>query len=493
MNNWENTVYTVNYLKSASRSILVRNIGIYTLGNILPQIINVLLLPVFTRYLTKAEYGILGYTTALNVFLFLLGSLSIHAYVLRHYFECTNEEEKKRLFGTIFFFLLVYNFFLLGAEILLLPILFNHFRVQVPFEPYIKLSLLINFIEVFAVIPQVYFRVRQKAASFVVMTSSFVILSTAASLYLVVWQKMGVLGRYYGLLGANLIFLCFYLIFSLRISKFVINKQLLKKALKFSLPLIPGALFLSITTVSDRLILERFTFLSRMGIYVVGFTLGSALNFITLGIFRALEPEIYRLAGELNFNIKMLAFKRYVVVFLLGIGCIMITFSREIVTLLASSDFYESYKILALIVIAFIFQGISIPVSCHLFATYNTRYIPLISLIGVLSSVGINLILIPKIGIYGAAFSAIISSCVILVMYKIFTERLSDIKWRLGSDFLLIGAISILSFLMLQIKTPSFILTILVKLFFVLILSMFLIWYTIVRNKVKENATLTTS
>lgn len=480
--NWNKIIQAVNYLKSSSKSIFVRNTSIYTFGNILPQLINVLLLPIFTRFLTKAEYGILSYTTALNVFLFLLGSLSIHSYILRHYFECDSEEEKKRLFGTVFLFLLVYNFFLLGAELLLFPVLSNYFHLRVPFQPYIKISLLINFIEIFAIIPQAYFRVKQKAGGFVLMTSLLIILSTVMSLYLVVWQKMGVLGRYYGLLGANLIFLCFYLIFCLKISKLVINTYLLKRALKFSLPLIPGTFFLSIITMSDRLILERFTSLSRIGIYAIGFTLGSALNFITTGIYRAIEPEIYRLAGTINFNIKMLTFKKYVVVFLTGLGCIMITFSREIVILFASPNFYESHKILILIAIAFIFQGISIPISCYLTATYNTHYIPLISLMGALSSIGINLILIPKIGIYGAALSSIVSSCVILAFYKIFTERISNIKWSLGPDLLLIGVTFILSFFILQLNTPSLIITILIKFFFVAMLSIFLIWFLLIKN-----------
>ena len=62
---------------------LLGNAGMYTFGNFLSPAVNVLLLPVFTRFLSQSEYGILAYTTSLNVFLFVVASFNVHAYVLR--------------------------------------------------------------------------------------------------------------------------------------------------------------------------------------------------------------------------------------------------------------------------------------------------------------------------------------------------------------------------------------------------------------------------
>jgi O-antigen/teichoic acid export membrane protein len=355
----EKLAYLAKWLYSLIRNRLAQNIVVYALGSMFPQAINILLLPVFTRYLSKSEYGILSYTTALCAFLFVAGNLSIHSYIIRHYFDCKTEEDRQGLFGTIFTFLITYNLLLLGAELLLFPEICKYFDIQVPFEPYVRLALLNNFFEVMSSIPLVFFRVNQEAGRFTALTSSQVILSSGLSLYLVVHEHMGVLGRYYGLLGANAVMFVLYLIIILRISRLAWDVRQLKKALLFSLPLVPAMFFSSLTTMSDRLILERYVSLSQMGIYTVGFAIGYGLSYLTNAIYRAVEPEVYQIAADSDFDKKMANLKRYVVIAIVVSGFIMIALSREVVTLLAAPNFYESYKIAALIAVAMILQGMS--------------------------------------------------------------------------------------------------------------------------------------
>jgi len=80
---------------------MIGNSAAYTLGNVLPQTINILLLPIFTRYLSRTEFGIFSYTAALCAFLAVIGNLSIHSYVLRHYFDCRTVQERRRLRGAV--------------------------------------------------------------------------------------------------------------------------------------------------------------------------------------------------------------------------------------------------------------------------------------------------------------------------------------------------------------------------------------------------------
>lgn len=439
---------------------IVRNTGIYTLGNLVPQSVNVLLLPVFTRYLTTTEYGILTYTTALNVFLFVIGSLSIHSYVLRHYFDCKTEEDKRRLFGTVFVFLVVYNLILVGIEMALLPLGFNYFGIQVPFEPYVKIALLNNAIEVMTILPQVYFRVRQEAGRFVAMTLTPSLLGMGLSLYLVVYQGMGVLGRYYGLLGVNLVMLVIYLIVTVRISHLSFNPRQLKQALLFSLPLLPAAFFSNLTNMSDRFIMERYVPLPQMGVYAIGFTVGYGLSLLTNAIYKTIEPEIYRMAAESRFMDRIVELKRYLILSFLAVGCTMIALSKEAVALLAAPTFRESYRIVALVAVAMVIQGMVMPVICYLMATYQTRYVPIVDFMGAATSILSNFILIPRLGIYGAAATLIVSSLVILGSYTFITQRVTGIRWGLARDLPLIVVAFVLSYGLLQIEMPSLVISI---------------------------------
>lgn len=456
----------------------VRNAAIYTVGSMLPQFINVLLLPLFTRYLSASEYGILSYTTALCAFLFVLGTLSIHAYVLRHYFECKTDLERSNLFGNIAVFLVIYNLVLLSIEFLVFPRLFQVLDIQIPFEPFMKIALINCFIDILAVLPQVYFRIRQEALRFTMLTVSSVLLSTGFSFYLVVYAKMGILGRYYGLLGANTIMVVVYLLIIFRISSFSFDTRLLKNALKFSLPLIPTAILYNLTTMSDRFILERYISLSQMGIYAVGLSIANGLSFFNHGIYKAIEPEVFKMADRPDFHDRILKFKKYTTLILLAVSCSLIILSKEVVMLLIDPKFYESYKIIMFITMALCFQGIAIPFNCYLIATYQTRHMPAISAAGAISSILINFALVPRIGMYGAAISVIASSLITLLAYKFVTEHTSDIRWNLNSDLLLVIGAFIVSILIVQVDTPAIILTVVIKLTLFFALALLLFWHS---------------
>ncbi len=430
--------------------LVFRNTGIYTLGNVLPQAVNVLLLPVFTRFLSRSDYGILNYTTALSAFLFVVGTLSIHSYLLRHSFECRDEEEKARLFGSVFLFLLAFNLLLLGLMMLVLPPVFDRLKSQVPFHPYVEYALFVNGVEALLTVPMAYFRVRQEAGRFVMVTVSRTLIATGLSFYFVVGLEWGVLGRYYGLLAEAALALGGCLSVMPRIARLVWDGSEVSAGLRFSWPLLPGALFLNITAVSDRLILERFVPLAELGIYALGATLASSLAFLTTGVYRAIEPEIYRMSGEPGFADRILAVKRGLVLAALAAAFLLIGFSRELVAVLVAEEFRECRYVLAILVLPIALQGISIPASCYLLSVHRTRRLPAIALAGALASVAGNLVLVPLLGIYGAAATAVAAGTVTLFMYQAGT----GIRWRFERDAALLVLAAAAGFGLSRIETP---------------------------------------
>jgi O-antigen/teichoic acid export membrane protein len=436
--------------------LVLRNTGIYTLGSILPQAMNVLLLPIFTRYLSRADYGVLNYTTAVSAFLFVLGTLSIHSYLQRHYFECRSEEARRRLFGAVFLFLLGFNLLLLAAGQLALPLAFDLVHGQVPFHPYIQYALILNAVECLFTVPLAYLRVRQEAGRFVTISVLRTVLATGLSLYFVVGLRLGVLGRYYGLLAEGTLALIVCLALVARIGRIRWDGAVVRDGLRFSWPLLPGALFLNITAVSDRLILERFVPLSELGLYALGATLASSLGFITSGAYRAIEPEVFRMSGEPEFAARLLLIKRILVVAILAVVLVLIGLSREVVAVLAAAEFQEARNVLSLLVIPLALQGFSVPVSCYLLSIRQTRRLPLIAVAGAAASLAGNLALVPVLGMYGAASTAALAALVTLLMYQ---ARSPGIRWRFERDVARLAAVAALGFGISRLWTPLPVLT----------------------------------
>jgi len=98
---------------------VIRNISFYTIGSIIPKAIGFFLLPIFTRYLSPAEYGIINYTESVTLFLFAITILSLNTYLLRYVFDYKKEEDRKKLIGNVFLFITIINCIMLAMELIL--------------------------------------------------------------------------------------------------------------------------------------------------------------------------------------------------------------------------------------------------------------------------------------------------------------------------------------------------------------------------------------
>ena len=384
----------------------------------------------------------------------------------------------------------LYSVALLGIEFLGLPILFESFGIQVPFDPYMRLALISVVIENLASIPLTYFRVRQEASRFISLSLAQVILNLGLSLYLIVGLGTGVIGRYYGQLAANIVMLVVYLGIMLRVAEFSLDPALIVKALNFCLPLALAGFLAVVSTMFDRLVLERYVPLAALGIYTVGFSIAYGVNALSNGIYKAIEPEIYRLTGDVSFDTKVVELKRYLVFVLALLGCVAIALSREAVTILANSTFRESYKIVALVSIRAVILGIAIPASTYVVAIKRTQYIPPVELGGAVVGVAMNVLLIPQWGIYGAGVSGIISALVYLVAYTLVTQKVAAVRWKYGADLLLMTGAFIVSGLILQIQTPNLVFDIVVKSLLLTVPMALIGWRMVRRDNVMQRVRL---
>jgi len=440
------------------------NWSIYALGGLLPHALSVLLLPIFTRYLSPHDYGVLAYTTMLASFFTIVGSLSIQTYVVRRYYDCRTSDETRHLFGTTFVFVGLYNVLLLAVAYATLPQVFRTLDVQVPFSPYVELTLLSMVMDVVGLIPLAYFRARERAGVYVLLAVTPALLNSALSVYLVVAQGMGLLGRYYGQLAAFALFLVVNCVIMTRIGR-IWRYSLIRDALVFSLPLVPAQFIGVFVNMSDRLVLERFTPMDQLGTYSVGFGMASSAAMVMGGMYLAIQPMVFRLASESRLDTMILSVKRYILAVTMTVMCVVIALSQELVKLLTAPAFHESYKIGALLVIPIALQAfITLVPSLYIVAMAKTRYETPIRSTGALAGLVAMLILVPLLGTYGAAVASIISALVTLFTYHLVICRRSGVRLGLGRDVVLMGLACALGYGILQLQSPLLLLTAAIKL-----------------------------
>ena len=436
---------------------------IYMAGNLLAQGIGFFVLPIFTRYLSPEDYGIFNYTNSIMPFLAIFSYLSLNSFVLRHYFTLSSEEDRRRLFGSIYLFIALQSALLLALEFLILPLVIQRFSIQIPFHPFFELAVICNFLEMLMVIPLASLRVKKQAGHFFLVTAGQSIASVLIGLFLVAGGGWGLTGRYTGILITDILFAGVGAVIMMRRSDFALDFSMITKGFRFSLPLLPATLTGMGMAFSDRIILERYVPLADIGIYSVAVVLGTVIVTLAMAFYRAVEPDIFASYHRPGFKEWVVRLKDRFLLPLIFLGCLQIIFARELTSLMVSRRFEACYPLIPLLVLASIFRGAKVLVGVSFHAYNKTIYDPLIGGIGCVASVATNLLLIPIYGITGAALASIVTYWVLLVTTTTFSERFVGIRWGVWKDTLIVAAAWFLSFGVMKINLGGMPLTVAAK------------------------------
>lgn len=381
----------------------------YSIGEIIPRIVSFLLLPILTKYLTASEYGIVSYTTSVMTFVFVIATLSLNTFILRHYYTFKDQNARKELIGSIFLFIFGFNCILILLQIFLFPIIIDVFSINIPFKPYFQLAIFNNFFDVISIVPLVLYRVKENAKGFLALSLSRTLLQFLMVYFFVVILHKGLLGSYYARLIVNIPFMFIYFYMIYKNSIFKINFKLIKEALNFTLPILPGSLAFLFVALSDRVILEQYISLDKLGIFSVAITLATVLNIIIQALYKTFEPILFKEYLSNNFQKTNLnLYKIYLLAIFIGAFLVSI-FSKEFFIIATSGFFREGYKLVPLFIVSVIVSGINTYLGVLMIANNKQKIVSLISIMSAIISVILNFLLIPYLGTHGAIIASALS------------------------------------------------------------------------------------
>ena len=339
----------------------------------------------------------------------VVGALSLNSYVLRYYFERKEEDQRRLLMGTGYMAIGLMNLFLLVLGWLLFPIAIDYYNIQVPWDPFFKLALINNFLVSFCTIPLVIYRVRQDSARYVGLSFSYSMMTFLFNVIFVVFLKKGIVGYYYSTLIVSIPYFFVYANVIRKYACFKISNKYIKEGLKFSLPLLPGAIAYFFLNMVDRIILERNVALSEIGIYNIAVTLTSTLGIVIQSGYHAVEPEIFNHYGSSDYYsfVKKAQTVYFSAIYVMAL--LIALFSQEVFIILTAPAFHEGYYLVPILTIGVVMSGQNVIYGGVLVSEKRTKVQGGVSIIGASISFVFNLLLIPFWGTIAAALSRMIS------------------------------------------------------------------------------------
>ena len=416
-----------------------KNVGLAGGTNVIVALKGFILIPILTKTLGAEFYGIYALIVVTISFLAPLCTLGLGYAIIRF---LGPEKDKEKVSKGVPSILVVTSLVALAASILLFAFsrpLSTAFLGSVESTFYIKIAAFLVFLAAFDQIMANYlpaFQQMKKYASFMIL---YTIGEIALTAYLVLVADWGLSGAIVSMLiiRALVSLLGFFWIKSdIKIS--TPSFSIIKDYLPLTLPLLPISLCYWFINLGDRYVIGYFMGADAVGVYSAAYGLGGVVAFfyvpIAITLLAAItglyeDNRIQEVKTHLSYSLKFLLMFAIPSVFGLSV------LSRSVLETLTTSEFIEGYMVVSIVALATVlFSCGSIYVNV-LYLLKKTKMVGLIYGGLALLNVVLNIILVPFIGIMGAAIATLITFVTQLVV----TSRMSSKGLQFDVDFKFIG------------------------------------------------------
>jgi len=426
---------------------LIRNSLIYNLGNLLPVLINVLLIPVYARVLSPSDYGIVSIAETIIRILVILATMGTANAVVRFYFDFKDDPAQlKRYFGSIVSIVVGVGAILTAALLWQGESVLGIFIRDLGniFDPYLKLAIWVAFISTLPPLLFSLYRAQNRALTVIALQSVSFLLNGGLVVYFTVFAHEGALGVLKGYLIASIATLLVAAPFFIRNTKIGIDRKMLSPLLRFSLPLVPGALAAWLMTFIDRIIINNMLEISDVGIYTIGYSAGMAMYLVVLGIQRAWVPYFFGHADADNAPSIFAKLTKYYLIIIALIGLVGSLFSKELLSWLISTDYSQSIPVVAPVILGYIFHGLYLMSVTPIFYKKKTSVSAWFYPVAAILNIVLNILWIPLWGIVGAALATTVSFILLFLITLISAQRLYYIPYRYWEFIIILSTALIL-------------------------------------------------
>ena len=383
-------------------------------------------LPIYTRIFTTAEYGILSYTFSFTLLLMSVVLVGGDQVYVRFYFEADGDEERRTLTPTWLLFLALW-----GSLVALALLPWSGALARWSFEadgyaPLIVVAILGVPVGLINRVCGHVLRARFQPGLGAALNLATAAMSIVFGLIGAVPLGMGLFGIFAGILVAEIVMLPLRLWSVRPLLRPRFSLSLLRRALAFGIPLVPTVLAAWVFTMSDRLMLSKLASLEEVGLYSVAAALVSVISLANVALAQAWGP--HAVVAYERTPARAPAFYGQIMTYVLasfGLLCVAVTtFGAEILHLLTVQEFYPAAKVIGPLALGIVAYATSQVTGIGVILRKKTKRLAVLSVCAAALNIVLNLVLIPRFGMMGAAWATAFSYLALTLGYLVAAQRL---------------------------------------------------------------------
>ncbi|MEX2211313.1 MAG: oligosaccharide flippase family protein [Gaiellaceae bacterium] len=386
---------------------LLRHSALYGLGNLIARIVGVLLLPLYTRYLTPGDYGLIETLVALSAVLTALVAQAMKSAFFRFYFDSAEDDRRRQVILTAFWYVMGAATAVLAAGIVFAgtvsSLLFgDDAHRDLVIAAFVGLWAHMNYEQMTSM-----FRVEKRSQAYVVATLANLATTVTATVLLVVVFEQGPLGVIVGNFTGTLIVYAGLLVHRRGVLGFGFDRELYRSMVRYGLPLVPSVVALWATNFSDRFFLVKLADTEEVGLYSIGARIASAIV-IALTAFRLGWPAFaYSIEDDQEAKRTYSFVMTYVVYVSCWLSLALGVLAPWLLQLIATEPFYAAENVVAPLAFAAAAFGAYTVAVISVGRVRATRLNWTVTGVAALLNVALNIVLIPPFGRMGAAFATV--------------------------------------------------------------------------------------
>ena len=213
--------------------------------------------------------------------------------------------------------------------------------------------------------------------------------------------------------------------------------RVMKKYIRWGLPLAPNATITWIIHASDRYILAAIMGAASAGIYTATYQISALATFLLHAIVSVIYPRFIKAHG--SGNIEQATYQieqalRYLLMFSVPAAAGLAVLARPLMSLLTSEAFADGASLIPLIAVGTVFFGVYQVVIYVVHAVDRTHLTMRLLSLAALANIALNLLLIPRLGRLGAGVATVISYSLLAAIAVVVTRK--HLRYRIDVAFL---------------------------------------------------------
>lgn len=425
---------------------LFSNIGLITLGNFSSKLLIFFLIPFYTRVLTTSEYGTADLIFTTISLLYPLFTVLMTEAIMR--FSLDEKYEKKQVFSIAIYITLIgiILLFIISPIILLFSSIKNYYLY----------FLIYYFLYVFDLLFLQFSKGINKVKVYSIAGILNTFVTVMCNILFLTVLKLGLDGYFLAYI-AGLIISSGYMIIKNQLWKYLIlpknlNKKNIKEMLSFSIPMIPNSISWWISNSSDKYLLSYLCSISANGIYSISYKIPSIITVISNIFMGAWQiSSVDNFGSEESKKFYSTIYKNYSTLMIICISFLVLIL-KIMAKIIFAKEFYIAWECSIILLLAALFNSKAAFLGTIYTAAKKTKFLFISTLLGAITNIIMNIILIPLYGAKGAAIATLISYLIVWLVRLNNSKKILRFSINLKND--------IISYILIAIQIVIYILNI---------------------------------